>query len=203
MPIYKRIDAFAAAREVSARYVANDGPYLSLSGLGLLALILTVAAVQTIGATIMAGCFGNHGLSCRDTKSSNPSPSSGESDERPTRPLQSMIALMSVDDHPGFGRKTHAHMPEGLRTAGRAHGSIRIQEGQPTALIEQALDPEAGAIFGLDEHQRDAPRPLGWIGLANDDYQPGEKAVRDKGLGAIDCVLVAAPLGARADALQI
>jgi hypothetical protein len=133
MPIYKRIDAFAAAREVSARYVANDGPYLSLSGLGLLALILTVAAVQTIGATIMAGCFGNHGLSCRDTKSSNPSPSSGESDERPTRPLQSMIALMSVDDHPGFGRKTHAHMPEGLRTAGRAHGSIRIQEGQPTA----------------------------------------------------------------------
>jgi hypothetical protein len=99
----------------------------------LLALILTVDAVQTIGATIMAGCFGNHGLSCRDTKSSNPSPSSGESDERPTRPLQSMIALMSVDDHPGFGRKTHAHMPEGLRTAGRAHGSIRIQEGQPTA----------------------------------------------------------------------
>jgi hypothetical protein len=76
MPIYKRIDAFAAAREVSARYVANDGLYLSLSGLGLLALILTVAAVQTIGATIMAGCFGNHGLSCRDTKSSNPSPSS-------------------------------------------------------------------------------------------------------------------------------
>jgi hypothetical protein len=50
MPIHKRIDAFAAAREVSARYVANDGPYLSLSGLGLLALILTVAAVQTIGA---------------------------------------------------------------------------------------------------------------------------------------------------------
>jgi hypothetical protein len=26
MPIYKRIDAFAAAREVSARYIANDGP---------------------------------------------------------------------------------------------------------------------------------------------------------------------------------
>ena len=26
MPIDKRIDAFAATREVSARYVANDGP---------------------------------------------------------------------------------------------------------------------------------------------------------------------------------
>ena len=26
MPIYKRIDAFAAAREVSACDVANDGP---------------------------------------------------------------------------------------------------------------------------------------------------------------------------------
>src|SRR2546421_12877514 len=47
--------------------------------LGPLALILTVAAVQTVGATIMPGCFGNRGLSCRGTKSSNPSPSSGES----------------------------------------------------------------------------------------------------------------------------
>src|SRR2546421_7222091 len=47
--------------------------------LGPLALILTVAAVQSVGATILPGCFGNRGLSCRGTKSSNPSPSSGES----------------------------------------------------------------------------------------------------------------------------
>ena len=47
--------------------------------LGLLALILTVAAVQTVGATIMRGCFGNRGFLCRGTKSSNPSPSRRES----------------------------------------------------------------------------------------------------------------------------
>jgi hypothetical protein len=49
------------------------------TALGLLALILTVAEVQTVGAAIVPGCFGNRGLSCRGTKSSNPSPSSGES----------------------------------------------------------------------------------------------------------------------------
>ena len=49
----------------------------------------------------------------------------------------------------------------------------------------------------------DATRPLGWIGLADDDYQPGEIAVRDEGFRAIDCVLVAVPLGARADRLEI
>jgi hypothetical protein len=48
------------------------------AALGLLALILTVAAVHTVGAAIVPGCFGNRGLSCRGTKSSNPSPSSGE-----------------------------------------------------------------------------------------------------------------------------
>ena len=41
--------------------------------------MLAVAAVQTVGATILPGCFGNRGPSCRGTKSSNPSPSSGES----------------------------------------------------------------------------------------------------------------------------
>jgi hypothetical protein len=35
------------------------------AALGLLALILTVAAVQTVGAAIVPGCFGNRGLSCR------------------------------------------------------------------------------------------------------------------------------------------
>jgi hypothetical protein len=49
--------------------------------LGLLTLILMVAAVQTVGARIMPGCFGNRGLSCRGTKSSSPSPSSGEPNE--------------------------------------------------------------------------------------------------------------------------
>src|SRR6516162_10447403 len=38
-----------------------------------------VAPVEYVGATIMPGCFGNRGLSCRGTKSSNPSPSRGES----------------------------------------------------------------------------------------------------------------------------
>ena len=47
--------------------------------LGLLALILTVAAVHTVAAAIVPGCFGKRGLSCRGTKSSNPSPSSVES----------------------------------------------------------------------------------------------------------------------------
>jgi len=45
---------------------------------GLLSLILTVAAVQTVGAAIVPGCFGNRGLSCRGTNSSNPAPSSKE-----------------------------------------------------------------------------------------------------------------------------
>jgi len=49
------------------------------TALGLLALILTVAEVQTVDAAIVPGCFGNRGLSCRGTKSSNPSPSSAES----------------------------------------------------------------------------------------------------------------------------
>ena len=69
-----------------ARVVAHSSPPLStpfsrlrIGRLGLLALILTVAAVQTVGATIMPGCFGNRGLSCRGTNSSNPSPSSRES----------------------------------------------------------------------------------------------------------------------------
>ena len=33
------------------------------AALGLVALILTVAAVQTVGAAIVPGCFGNRGLS--------------------------------------------------------------------------------------------------------------------------------------------
>ena len=51
------------------------------AALGLLALILTVAAVQTVGAAIVPGSFGNRGLSCRGTESSNPSPSTRESGE--------------------------------------------------------------------------------------------------------------------------
>ena len=49
------------------------------AALGLLVLILTVAAVHTVGAAIVPGCFGKRGLSCRGTKSSDPPPSSGES----------------------------------------------------------------------------------------------------------------------------
>jgi hypothetical protein len=41
--------------------------------------------------------------------------------------------------------------------------------GLAADFIEQAPDPEARAILGLDEHQRDAARPLGGIGLADDD----------------------------------
>jgi hypothetical protein len=37
---------------------------------------------KNVGAAIMPGCFGNRGLLCRGTKSSNPSPSSGESANR-------------------------------------------------------------------------------------------------------------------------
>jgi hypothetical protein len=66
------------------------------AALGLLALILTVAEVQTVGAAIVPGCFGNRGLSCRGTKSSNPSPSSRQSVSRP-HPLSSV-------ENPGFPR---------------------------------------------------------------------------------------------------
>ena len=49
------------------------------AALRLLALILTVAAVQTVCAEIVLGSFGNRELSCRGTESSNPSPTSSES----------------------------------------------------------------------------------------------------------------------------
>jgi hypothetical protein len=49
------------------------------AAIGPLALILTVAAVQTVGRPIVLRSFGNRGLSCRGTKSSNPAPSRRES----------------------------------------------------------------------------------------------------------------------------
>jgi len=55
--------------------------------LGLLALILTVAAVHAVGAAIVPGC----GLSCRGTKSSNPCPSSGESTANLTSSVMARI----------------------------------------------------------------------------------------------------------------
>jgi len=74
---FDRRDVPASSRTCHGRQAGHFR--LRTGRLGLLALILTVAEVQTVGASIVPGCFGNRGLSCRGTKSSNPSPSSGES----------------------------------------------------------------------------------------------------------------------------
>src|ERR1700760_1736739 len=65
--------------EFDCRDVPASSRSRRIGRLGLLALILTVAAVQTVGATIMPECFGNRGFLCRGTESSNPSPSSRQS----------------------------------------------------------------------------------------------------------------------------
>ena len=49
-----------------------------------------------------------------------------------------MIALMSADDHPGFGRKTHAHMPEGLRKAGWEGTWFDTYSGRAASYVGQA-----------------------------------------------------------------
>jgi hypothetical protein len=81
LPSQLEFDRRDIPRVVAALVAAAKQAIFALvpAALGLLALILTVAEVQTVGAAIVPGCFGNRGLSCRGTKSSNPSPSSGES----------------------------------------------------------------------------------------------------------------------------
>src|ERR1700751_2440976 len=86
MPLMLAITARVRPPRYTPRVVAAPGAApkqavfaLVPAALGLLALILTVAEVQTVGAAIVPGCFGNRGLSCRGTKISNPSPSSSES----------------------------------------------------------------------------------------------------------------------------
>jgi hypothetical protein len=81
LPSQLEFDRRDIPRVVAALVAAAKQAIFALvpAALGLLALILTVAEAQTVGAAIVPGCFGNRGLSCRGTKSSNPSPSSAES----------------------------------------------------------------------------------------------------------------------------
>jgi len=81
LPSQLEFDRRDIPRVVAALVAAAKQAIFALvpAALGLLALILTVAEAQTVGAAIVPGCFGNRGLSCRGTKSSNPSPSSRQS----------------------------------------------------------------------------------------------------------------------------
>src|SRR6201987_2461780 len=132
MPLMLAITARVRPPRYTPRVVAAPGAApkqavfaLVPAALGLLALILTVAEVQTVGAAIVPGCFGNRGLSCRGTKSSNPSPSSGESRANLTSSIGAPKILPSMNAHrgpwhPGFP-------PSAIRSLNgpRCHGSER------------------------------------------------------------------------------
>src|SRR5262249_38687024 len=90
------------------------------------------------------------------------------------------------------GRNVHI-IEEQLR------GVLRLEAN----LVEQAPNAEAGAILGLNKHQKNAAHPLSKINLAYDNNQLGEIAVRDKSLRAVERVLVTMPFGARANRLQV